>query len=86
MQSQSASKLLSTFLTFSCLLYHGLGANCAANSPTVQQTQVGFGNPPKFMVEVQNKLPYVPSYQYPFELRKLSSTSGQSQTAQSATL
>jgi hypothetical protein len=38
----------------------GLGANCAANSPTVQQTQVGFGDPPKFMVEVQNNCPMCP--------------------------
>jgi hypothetical protein len=38
----------------------GLGANCAANSPTVQQTQVGFGNPPKFMVEVHNNCPMCP--------------------------
>jgi hypothetical protein len=32
------------------------------------------------------QMPYVPSYQYPSELRKLYSTSGQSQATQSATL
>jgi len=99
MQTQPASKLLCSFLTFSSLLHHavslslslsqiptytinklsvifssfqanqmlkqiaGLGANCAANSPTVQvvqQTQVGFGEHPKFMLEVQNKCPMCP--------------------------
>ncbi|KAF3969783.1 hypothetical protein ACB098_04G040500 [Castanea mollissima] len=61
MQSQSAaSKLLFAFLTFSCLLYHGLGAKCTANAPTVQQTQVGFGEPPKFMVDVHNNCPMCP--------------------------
>ncbi|KAG7990894.1 hypothetical protein I3843_02G047500 [Carya illinoinensis] len=60
MQSRAAFKLLSTFLTFSCLLNQGLGANCAGNSPTVNQTEVGFGEPPKFMVDVQNKCPMCP--------------------------
>ncbi|XP_039157063.1 uncharacterized protein At1g05835 isoform X2 [Eucalyptus grandis] len=40
--------------------FAGSGAKCAANGPTVKQTQVGFGDPPKFRVEVQNNCPMCP--------------------------
>lgn len=40
--------------------FAGLGAKCATNAPSVQQTQVGNGNPPRFMVEVQNNCPMCP--------------------------
>ncbi|MCL7050806.1 hypothetical protein MKW94_006162 [Papaver nudicaule] len=41
---------------------HGLGAECGdKNAPTVKQTKVGFGNPPKFMVEVQNNCTMCPA-------------------------
>ncbi|KAL6344410.1 hypothetical protein AAG906_039666 [Vitis piasezkii] len=36
------------------------GAKCSADGPTVNQTQVGFGNPPKFMVEVHNNCAMCP--------------------------
>ncbi|KAK9141119.1 hypothetical protein Scep_010800 [Stephania cephalantha] len=43
------------------LLQIGQSAECGnKNKPTIQQTQVGFGSPPKFMVEVQNKCPMCP--------------------------
>ncbi|KAL3724448.1 hypothetical protein ACJRO7_029593 [Eucalyptus globulus] len=48
------------FLSFSGLFHSGSGAKCAANGPTVKQTQVGFGDPPKFRVEVQNNCPMCP--------------------------
>ncbi|KAJ7957321.1 Protein TAPETUM DETERMINANT 1 like [Quillaja saponaria] len=49
-------------LTLASLFHHGwaLGAKCDMNSPTLQQTQVGFGNPPIYMVEVQNNCPLCP--------------------------
>ncbi|KAF9688320.1 hypothetical protein SADUNF_Sadunf02G0185200 [Salix dunnii] len=51
--------LFTVSLTFPSLI-HSLGAKCAANAPSVQQTQVGNGYPPKFMVEVQNNCPMCP--------------------------
>lgn len=38
----------------------GLGAKCGSNGPTIQQTQVGYGNPPKYIVEVYNRCPMCP--------------------------
>ncbi|XP_010251663.1 PREDICTED: uncharacterized protein At1g05835 [Nelumbo nucifera] len=49
-----------TLLVFSYLQY-GWAAKCGANSPSVRQTQVGFGDPPKFMVEIQNNCPMCPA-------------------------
>ncbi|KAJ4832091.1 hypothetical protein Tsubulata_049430 [Turnera subulata] len=48
-----------TSLTFSSLTY-GLGSRCAGNAPTVNQSQVGDGSRPKFMVEVYNSCPTCP--------------------------
>ncbi|KAI6693850.1 hypothetical protein NL676_021560 [Syzygium grande] len=48
------------FISFSSLLQFGSGARCTTNGPTVKQTQVGFGDPPKFRVEVQNNCPMCP--------------------------
>ncbi|XP_059653311.1 uncharacterized protein At1g05835 [Cornus florida] len=60
MQSQRTFKLvLWTSFTLASL-HFGCGAKCSTNSPTVKQTQVGFGNPPKFMVEVENNCPMCP--------------------------
>ncbi|CAB4294183.1 unnamed protein product [Prunus armeniaca] len=54
--------LLWTSLTFASLIPHGWGEKCTNNgqAPTVQQTQVGFGSSPKFMVMVNNKCPMCP--------------------------
>ncbi|KAM5569885.1 uncharacterized protein ABKV19_017080 [Rosa sericea] len=63
MQGQTAFKLLLwTSLTFASLLCHGWGEKCTTNNhaPTVQQSQVGFGSSPTFMVEVQNNCPMCP--------------------------
>nr|TKR84526.1 hypothetical protein D5086_0000257300 [Populus alba] len=57
MQKQQAFTFL--LLTVS-LTFAGLGAKCATNAPSVQQTQVGNGTPPRFMVEVQNNCPMCP--------------------------
>ncbi|CAK7348096.1 unnamed protein product [Dovyalis caffra] len=51
--------LFFTSLTLSSLI-HCLRAKCATNAPSVQQTQVGNGNTPKFMVEVHNNCPMCP--------------------------
>ncbi|KAJ6390161.1 hypothetical protein OIU77_024390 [Salix suchowensis] len=51
--------LFTASLTFPSLI-HSLGAKCAADAPSVQQTQVGNGYPPKFMVQVQNNCPMCP--------------------------
>ncbi|KAJ6710819.1 hypothetical protein OIU74_011646 [Salix koriyanagi] len=51
--------LFTASLTFPSLI-HSLGAKCAADAPSVQQTQVGNSYPPKFMVEVQNNCPMCP--------------------------
>ncbi|KAJ7008663.1 hypothetical protein NC653_007351 [Populus alba x Populus x berolinensis] len=61
MQKQQAFTflLLAVSLTFPSLI-HCLGAKCATNAPSVQQTQVGNGTPPSFMVEVQNNCPMCP--------------------------
>ncbi|KAF8402251.1 hypothetical protein HHK36_013203 [Tetracentron sinense] len=48
-------------LALASLLPNGRGAKCGANNPTVRQTQLGFGNPPKFMVEVQNNCQMCPA-------------------------
>ncbi|KAL5542840.1 hypothetical protein UlMin_010550 [Ulmus minor] len=49
-------------LAFASLLCQGQAVKCAAgdHGPTVNQTQVGKGNPPKFMVEVSNNCPMCP--------------------------
>lgn len=61
MLTQPAFKFLFWILTFSSLAQHGKGAKCgSANSPTIKQTQVGSGNSPKFMVQVQNNCPMCP--------------------------
>ncbi|KAI3420712.1 uncharacterized protein J3R85_012510 [Psidium guajava] len=61
MTSLASSALLPwLFLSFSALLHFGSGARCTANGPTVKQTQVGFGDPPKFRVEVKNNCPMCP--------------------------
>ncbi|RWR86861.1 putative phd finger protein [Cinnamomum micranthum f. kanehirae] len=44
----------------SLILHHGCGARCDTKAPTVQQVQVGFGEPPKFAVEVKNNCPMCP--------------------------
>ncbi|KAH7664202.1 hypothetical protein IHE45_14G105700 [Dioscorea alata] len=43
------------------LLHQGHGARCGMKTPTVQQTQVGFGTPPEFTVVVQNSCPVCPA-------------------------
>ncbi|KAK9138619.1 hypothetical protein Sjap_009213 [Stephania japonica] len=62
MQNNTALKLTFRALTgLAFLLQIGQSAECGyRNKPTIQQTQVGFGSPPKFMVEVQNKCPMCP--------------------------
>ncbi|KAL5781980.1 hypothetical protein ACOSP7_007009 [Xanthoceras sorbifolium] len=61
MKNQPAIKLLLwSYLTFASLPDHGWGARCSNNAPTLQQTQVGFGNPPKFIAQVQNNCPVCP--------------------------
>ncbi|XP_008800963.1 uncharacterized protein At1g05835 [Phoenix dactylifera] len=52
-----ASILVALFL----ILHHGWAARCEANIPIVQQIQVGFSKPPKFMVVVQNSCPMCPA-------------------------
>ncbi|GLU01084.1 hypothetical protein SLE2022_184100 [Rubroshorea leprosula] len=47
--------------TFAYLLHTGWAVKCSSkDGPSVQQTQTGFGRPPTFMVEVQNKCPTCP--------------------------
>ncbi|XP_042491787.1 uncharacterized protein At1g05835 [Macadamia integrifolia] len=61
MPSQTYLKLVIGVLLALATLHNGWGLKCSSNSPTVTQTQVGFGNPPKFMVEVQNSCPICPA-------------------------
>ncbi|XP_015887118.3 uncharacterized protein At1g05835 [Ziziphus jujuba] len=68
MYIQPASRLILLSITlvtvYSSLLLSGLGAKCSVNdhnhAPTVKQTQVGLGNPPKFLVEISNNCPMCP--------------------------
>ncbi|GAY48875.1 hypothetical protein KPL70_008842 [Citrus sinensis] len=62
MQSHKAFKLLlwCSCLTFASLLDQGKGEKCSKYSPTLQQTQVGFGSPPTFMARVHNNCPMCP--------------------------
>jgi len=57
-------------LTFVVIIEHkyivdmyfvGWAAKCVSNMPTVEQTQVGFGQPPKFAVTVRNRCPMCPA-------------------------
>ncbi|KAL6002849.1 hypothetical protein ACLOJK_023071 [Asimina triloba] len=63
--SSALSLLLRSFLPAAFLLLHGArgcaGARCSSSNPTVEQSQVGFGTPPKFWVEIQNKCPMCPA-------------------------
>ncbi|CAD5165993.1 unnamed protein product [Musa acuminata subsp. malaccensis] len=43
------------------LTSHGSAARCRDDKPRVQQTQVGFGEPPRFVVVVQNSCPMCPA-------------------------
>lgn len=43
------------------MAFSGWGAKCDTKTPTVQQVQVGFGEPPKFAVEVRNICPMCPA-------------------------
>ncbi|KDP37880.1 hypothetical protein JCGZ_05762 [Jatropha curcas] len=60
MEKQQIFKFL-LWLSLSCFTLHlGFGAKCSSNGPTIQQTQVGYGLPPKYMVEVSNSCPMCP--------------------------
>ncbi|EEF46723.1 uncharacterized protein At1g05835 [Ricinus communis] len=41
-------------------LHYGLGTKCETKAPAIQQTQVGYGYPPTFMVQVYNSCPMCP--------------------------
>ncbi|KAJ4956727.1 hypothetical protein NE237_013510 [Protea cynaroides] len=61
MRSQTYLKAAIGTLLILASLHNGCGLKCSANSPTVTQTQVGFNNPPKFMVEIKNNCPMCPA-------------------------
>ncbi|KAF5201873.1 Phd finger protein [Thalictrum thalictroides] len=61
MLNQTVFKLmLGALLAFAYLFNQGWSSKCAADIPTVKQTQVGFKKPPIFLVEVQNNCPMCP--------------------------
>ncbi|KAL5703185.1 hypothetical protein ACHQM5_028309 [Ranunculus cassubicifolius] len=47
-------------LTLSFFVQNGKSARCSGENPTVEQTQVGFGKPPKFLVEIRNNCQMCP--------------------------
>ncbi|PIA29883.1 hypothetical protein AQUCO_05800158v1 [Aquilegia coerulea] len=52
--------MLGALLAFACFFNQGWSSKCAADNPTVKQTQVGFQKTPIFLVEVQNNCPMCP--------------------------
>ncbi|XP_058093583.1 uncharacterized protein At1g05835 [Magnolia sinica] len=60
--SEPLKLALWAFLAAASILLRGCcGASCGINRPTVQQTQVGRGNPPKFTVEIRNNCQTCPA-------------------------
>ncbi|XP_068652365.1 uncharacterized protein At1g05835 [Aristolochia californica] len=59
--AMAALKILFWIVAASYLLHHGRSARCGANQPSVRQIQVGFGQPPKYDVQVMNNCATCPA-------------------------